>query len=252
MGIYFNVNLEFDHRFFHKTIKYYADNHLKGYVCVVDGNVLTMAQKNKEYLNILNSSIINTCDGSSVAMIAGFIQKQPYRALTGPEIFSKYIEDCNYKQLLLGSSNDITNKIKETLLLKKIDSKHLHFLPLPILSVSQFDYKIIAKQINEIKPSIIWVSLGAPKQEIFMSNITPLLEQGVLFGIGAAFNFYIDIIKLPKYKIGHLKLIWLSRFIAEPRKLFCRIIKFVLIIPKLYISERKNAKKLFNTKVINK
>jgi hypothetical protein len=40
----------------------------------------------------LNNSLINTCDGSSIAMIAGWIHDQKYRALNGPEIFEHYIE----------------------------------------------------------------------------------------------------------------------------------------------------------------
>jgi len=72
---------------------------------VVDGNVLTMAQKNLQYREVLKSSIVNTCDGSSIAMLAGFILRQKFRALNGPDLFADYIEK-GYKQLLLGSTEE--------------------------------------------------------------------------------------------------------------------------------------------------
>ena len=68
---------------------------------------------------------------------------------------------------------------------------NIQAISLPFMPVENFDYQSIANKINKIEPDIIWVSLGAPKQEIFMNKIKPLLNHGVLFGIGAAFNFYI-------------------------------------------------------------
>ena len=90
----------------------------------------------------------------------------------------------------------------------------LLYHPLPFVSVDEFDYELIAKKVNEEKPDIIWVSLGAPKQEIFMSKLLPFLQQGVMFGIGAAFNYYAGILNEPKAKIGavrficHCKNVW--------------------------------------------
>jgi N-acetylglucosaminyldiphosphoundecaprenol N-acetyl-beta-D-mannosaminyltransferase len=239
---YFNINLEFNHTTLHNTITDFAVNHKKGYICVIDANVFTMAQKDKEYLNILNSSTINTCDGSSIALLAGKIHKCKFKALNGPTLFSHYIEKSQYKQLLLGSSEEVLNDIQNMLLYRDLDNKYLEMMPLPFLSSDQFDYMFIAHEINAIQPDIIWVSLGAPKQEIFMSKILPYLNQGLMFGIGAAFNFYIGKIDLPRIKIGTLQFIWLSRLIAEPKKLYSRLLRYIFILPKLYVNEKKKVK----------
>ncbi|KAA6303745.1 MAG: putative N-acetylmannosaminyltransferase [Candidatus Ordinivivax streblomastigis] len=243
MGNYFNVNLEFNHPHIHDVITGYAGRKEKGYICVVDANVLTMAQKDKEYLEVLNTSTINTCDGGSIAALAGFIHKKSFRALNGPELFSHYIEKLQYKQLLLGSSEKVSGEIKNVLAEKGFDNQHLQVMSLPFLPVEQFDYPAIANEINLIQPDIIWVSLGAPKQEIFMSKILPFLNQGFMFGIGAAFNFYIGKIELPRFKIGAFRFIWLSRLIAEPKKLFSRLIGYILLLPELYLTERRKVRK---------
>ena len=241
MQKYFNIFLEFSHNKFYRTIEDAIDKHSKGYVCVVDANVLTMAQHNLPYRRVLNNSLINTCDGSSIAMVAGWAHHKKYSALNGPEIFEHYIEK-DYKHILLGSTSETTQQIKEVLMNKNLNTINIETITLPFLSVESFDYQSIATQINLLKPNIIWVSLGAPKQEIFMNKILPFLDQGVMFGIGAAFNFYIGELNVPRFKLGSLRFIWLNRLFNEPNKLIRRLIPFMAIMPRLYLEERKNRK----------
>ncbi len=246
MNQYFNINLEFDHDVIHHRIRKAIESKKKGYVCVVDGNVLTISQKDKNYQDILNSSFINTCDGSSIAWLSGIIHKKKLKALNGPEIFEYYIEK-KYKQLLLGSTESVIEEIKQTLKNKGVSNSHLLYLPLPFLSVKDFNYKDIACSINALKPEIIWVSLGAPKQEIFMSNILSYLNSGIMFGIGAAFNFYIGKIRLPQSKLGSFRFIWVSRILREPKKQLKRIIPYILMLPKLYFQEKRKCYRIAKT-----
>ena len=238
MQKYFNVFLEFDHNRFHSVIKETIATKGKGYICVIDANVLTMAQNDFEYRSVLNNSMVNTCDGSSIAVMASWIHKTKFQALNGPEIFESYIE-MPYKQVLLGNTEAIVERIKNTLISKGKEISFLHALPLPFVSVDEFDYVSIAAELNILKPDIIWVSLGAPKQEKFMFKLLPFLEDGVMFGIGAAFNFYIGELNVPRIKIGRLKFIWLNRLYKEPGKLTIRLLRYLMKLPGLYLEERK-------------
>ncbi len=238
MNNYFGINLEFDSNKIHQLIAKAISDNQKGYVCVVDGNVLTIAQKTQVYRTIINNSLVNTCDGSSIAWLAGKIYKKDFRAHTGPEIFTKYIES-SYKQILLGSTDTVIEKIKAKLKSKGIKDDHIQHIPVPFLPVDSFNYSEIAEEINKLNPDIIWVSLGAPKQEIFMSKLLPYLNSGVMFGIGAAFNFYTGELSLPRKKVGALRLIWLYRIFQEPKKQFKRAISYIQILPKLWWQEKQ-------------
>tara|TARA_B100001250_G_C19799668_1_gene790419 strand:- start:268 stop:996 length:729 start_codon:yes stop_codon:yes gene_type:complete len=241
MSKYFNVFLEFNHAKFYNVIKNSIQRKKKGYVCVVDVNVLTMAHRSITYQSVINNALINTCDSSSIAMFANWIHKKNYEALNGPEIFKYFIEK-KYKHLLLGSTIEITEDIKDVLTNKNIDNIDVQVMSLPFKTVQDFDYQLIADKINKIKPDIIWVSLGAPKQELFMSRIEPLINHGVLFGIGAAFSFYIGKLDIPDLKLGSLRLIWLNRLYNEPKKIITRLIPFFLSMPKIYWDEKKHKK----------
>lgn len=237
----FNIHIEFNSKIFCKTIEDYIAKKEKAYVCVVDANVITIAQKNMKYREIVNNASINTCDGSSIAKMVNSIYGTDYHAFNGPELFEYYIERP-YKHLLVGNRaskvEQIKAKVKEKGL--EVDLQHLD---VPFVPVEQFDYKSIADQINLIQPDIIWVSLGAPKQETFISKILPYVKSGVLFGIGAAFNFYTGDLHNNKKEIGGLRFIWLERIFKEPKKQLSRVGNFLLAVPKMYIEEKRKSKR---------
>jgi len=83
----FNIHIEFDSNVFCKTVEGFIKNKQKAYVCVVDANVITIAQKNFKYRKIVNDANINTCDGSSISQMANSIYGTNYSAFNGPELF---------------------------------------------------------------------------------------------------------------------------------------------------------------------
>lgn len=235
----FNIHIEFDSKIFCKTVENYIAKKQKAYVCVVDGNVITMAQKDLKYREIIKGANINTCDGSSISMMANSIYGTNYSAFNGPELFEYYIERP-YKHVLVGNTQRKVDQIKAKVAEKGLNLDLTH-VDVPFVPVEQFDYPAIARQINELKPDIVWVSLGAPKQETFISNIFPYIEQGVLFGIGAAFNFYTGDLHNNKKEIGGLRFIWLERIFKEPKKQLKRFGSAIGVFPKMYWEERKRA-----------
>jgi N-acetylglucosaminyldiphosphoundecaprenol N-acetyl-beta-D-mannosaminyltransferase len=236
MKKYFDVYLEFDHEKLFDTINRSVEDGHKGYMCVVDANIITTAQRDPEFKKIINSALVNTCDGSSIAILSGWIHKSKLRPFNGPEIFSSYIEK-SYRHLLLGSTPEVKEKVIGVLLEKNLKTDNILTMELPFCRADQFDYKGIAEEIKNLNPAFIWVSLGAPKQEIFMSRLLPHLDKGFMIGIGAAFNFYIGDFAIPKARLGRLKFIWFSRIFTEPSKSISRISKALAVMPKMIYQE---------------
>ena len=238
----FNIHLEFDPQVFRNTIEKHIKEKEKAYVCVVDANVITIAQRDFRYRDIIKNATVNTCDGSSIAKLVNRLYGTNYHAYNGPDVFEYYIERP-YKHLLIGNKASKVEQIKTIVKGKGIDLDIQH-LDVPFVSVEEFNYPSIANQINEIRPDIIWVSLGAPKQEIFISNLFPYVNQGVFFGIGAAFNFYTGDLHNNKKEISGLRLIWLERIFKEPKKQLKRVLGYLMALPKMYSEERRKVKKM--------
>jgi N-acetylglucosaminyldiphosphoundecaprenol N-acetyl-beta-D-mannosaminyltransferase len=67
--------------------------------------------------------------------------------------------------------------------------------------------------------------LGAPKQEIWMLEHKNALNRGVMFGVGAAFDFHAGKLKRAPVWMQVYSLEWLYRLVKEPRRLFRRYFK---------------------------
>lgn len=244
MKPYFNVLLEFDKTQFDKTIFDAIENGTVGYSCSVESNNLTVANKNPEFLKVLNGALVNNCDGSVLAKILGRIHHEPLDSYIGADIFIKYIKMKKFKQFFLGNTEEVLEGLRKNL--SQIDPKiaDMKFMTLPFRKVDEFDYQEIANVINAENPDIIWVSLGAPKQEIFMSRLQPYLKRGIMFGYGAIFNFNAgvgEVKRAPQWMLK-LRLEWLHRAFEQPKKNIPRYWGFIKILPRLIREERKKNK----------
>jgi N-acetylglucosaminyldiphosphoundecaprenol N-acetyl-beta-D-mannosaminyltransferase len=236
MSNYFNVNFEFNHSLLEKKIEE-TSLEGKGYCCFVDATSLVYSYKNENFRAILNASLANSCDGSYIALLASKIHKKSLKEYIGPDFFKKFIYKNN-SQFIIGNTEIVFNKVKDKLELSGLDTSNLYFIPLPFKSVEEFDYSGIAAQINKLSPRYIWVSLGAPKQEEFMSRLLPSIDKGVMIGVGAALNYFTGEVKdIPNWA-RKTHLIWLYRIFTEPKKQIKRCKEIFLILPKLYRQEK--------------
>lgn len=236
MKKYFKINFQFNHTALEKTIEE-TSLHGKGYCCFVDATSLVHSHKNENFRNILNASLVNSCDGSYIALLASKIHGKQLKQYIGPDFFNKFI--CKtYPQFIIGNTQEVFNKVKAKLELNGGDTSNLFFIPLPYKGVSEFDYDEIANQINQKHPRFIWVSLGAPKQEKFMSKLLPHIDKGVMIGVGAALNYFTGEVKdIPNWA-RKTHSIWLYRIFTEPKKQLKRCKEIFLVLPKIYREEK--------------
>ena len=237
----FNIHLEFNREKLFSAIERRIAECKPGYVCVCDSSVLSRTYNEPEYRKVINGAFENSCDGSSICTLATKLYGGKLESVNGPEIFAHYTHiPC--KQVILGHTEAIVKMVRDKLHEEGVDDSHITHMQLPFCKVDEFDYKGIAEEINREGYDIIWVSLGNPKQEIFMSKMLPYLKKGVMFGIGAALNFWVGDLALPKFHIGPMRFIWLTRLFQDP----VRQIKMNWIVlktlPKLYREERKRIK----------
>ncbi|HEX5307704.1 MAG TPA: WecB/TagA/CpsF family glycosyltransferase [Solirubrobacteraceae bacterium] len=69
---------------------------------------------------------------------------------------------------------------------------------------------------------VVWVGTGQPRQELWMSEMRPLLKAPLLVGVGAAFDFHAGLVSQAPAWMGDHGLEWLYRLSREPRRLWRR------------------------------
>lgn len=235
----FGFELEFNHDIVRLNIENCCGMGGKGYVCIVDGPSLVRSHTTPKFLDLLNGAYFNSCDGGSVAAMASRLHKQELKAFTGPEIFAEYIIRNDISQVIVGNTEHMFKKVTAKLEAEGVGAQHLSYIPLPFKKVEDFDYTGIAAQIKDCGASLVWVSLGAPKQEYFMQYLLPHLDRGLMIGVGAAFAFWLGELKDYSFRIGEHRFNWIYRLFTEPKKQFARVSTIFRYYPTIYFKEKK-------------
>lgn len=244
MNTYFNINYEFDRPTIWKKIDEQLQKEEPCYICVADGNILQMVHKDLEYRKIVNASLFSICDSSWVPLYLKRIYGVQYQQYCGSQIFEDLMGRKQYRQFFIGTSEKVLAGLKKELSKKDPSISGMSFFAPPFCKVEEFDYPSIAEMINKDNPDIIWVALGAPKQENFMFRLQPLLNRGVMIGVGAVFNFYCGLENAPKRApkwVVKLHLEFAYRVFSEPKKQLQRCKDFLSTLPKIYKEEKKHA-----------
>jgi len=195
-------------------------NNLKVAIC--NANTLVQSAKNLSLRDVVNKFDIKTPDGYPVAKARSYLKKSPFERVDGYKVFLKTIEvglESNTKHFFFGSSKVITDKM-----CKKLKEKYPTIKIVGVFNPEMLDVEELTLNyqsfFNDVDTDIVWVSLGFPKQELFINNINSNNKNFV--GVGAVFEWVAGTkVKAPEW-IADIGLEWILRLIQEPKRLFKR------------------------------
>ena len=108
----------------------------------------------------------------------------------------------------------------------------------PMLPVGARESAATIESINASGADVVWVSLGTPKQDWWVSNHRPLLTAPVIIAVGAAFDFHTGRVRQAPGWMQRSGLEWLFRLTQDPSRLWHRYIvvnaRFVLAMLREY------------------
>jgi N-acetylglucosaminyldiphosphoundecaprenol N-acetyl-beta-D-mannosaminyltransferase len=90
----------------------------------------------------------------------------------------------------------------------------------PFRDLTEDEMNAVIGRINDAEPDILWVGLGAPKQEKWMTEHWRRTKVTALIGVGAAFDFHSGNVKRAPAWVRRLACEWLWRLTQEPRRLW--------------------------------
>lgn len=245
MHTYFNINYEFDKAEVDRRIEQQVKSGQPDYICVADGVILNTANRHPEYLKVINGGMFAICDSGYVPLYLRWIYGIRYEQYTGSQIFEHLVRSGKYRMFFMGTSEKTLQGLKTNLMKLNPKVADMTFYELPFRSVEEFNYADIARRVEADGADLIWVALGAPKQEYFMSRLKPHLKRGVMIAVGAAFKFFsggADTKRAPQWMIdAHLEFV--HRIFTEPKKQLKRCGWIVATLPGLFLGEwsRKRA-----------
>ena len=200
------------------------------------------AWKDKEFFELLNESSLSTPDSIGV-IIGAKLQKKSFKErIPGQSYFRKIIELSNekgYSIYLLGGAPGIPEKAKENLekLFPKVNIVGVHN--------GYFDENVekeIIKEINELQPNVLFVALGAPKQEKWIKKHKNELKVDVATGQGGTYDYEAGKIKRAPVWIQKIGMEWLWRLLKEPTRIKRQIVLPIYLFKVLFAKDKTKGK----------
>ena len=194
-----------------------------GYICFSNVHTVVTARKDIHLRNITNHSFMSMPDGKPLSLVAGLSGIKDMSQVAGPdfmlEMLSKHRDLRHY---FYGSTEETLVLLMEKLTAGFPSLNIVGMFSPPFHPLQSHEATRITAMINQTKPDIIWVGLGAPKQEYWMAEHWEELKPAILMGVGAAFDFHAGkVARVPAW-MKHLSLEWLFRLCHEPRRLWKR------------------------------
>ena len=244
MEKFFDIRYEFDKKHVWDCIDRQIASGEPDYICVADGVVVNHVQRSPVYQETVNHGMFAICDSGWVPLYLRWIYGIRRPQYCGPMIFRDIISQGKYRMIFLGTDTRTLEALRQKLAFLNPAVMGMTFHELPFLSVDEFDYPAIARMIEADGASIIWIALGAPKQDFFMRRLKPHLKRGVMIGVGAAFNFYSGIEQRAPDWVVRMHLEFVYRILQNPRKQFSRCMGIVTSLPGMLWGEWRRKKQV--------
>lgn len=240
----------------HDTINLIVEqiDELKGeFICLSNVHTTVMSQEDEEYRNIQNSAFLALPDGSPLALTQRLRGYHTAEQVAGPDLMPALwnaTEKTDIFHYFYGSTQETIEALEKKLKKDYPELKIAGMEAPPFRSLTEEEDEQAVKRINDSGASILWVGLGAPKQEKWMYEHRGKIK-ALMLGVGAGFDFHAGTVKrAPAWMRNHY-LEWLYRLIQDPKRLWKRYVqtnaKFLLLsvkdafVWKKYVdTERKN------------
>lgn len=197
------------------------------YVVTPNSEIVYEAMADDELKNLLNGASLVLPDGAGVVLGAKILGTPLKEKVAGVDFADRLLEllaQTGGSVYLLGSKPGVAELAAE-----KMVQKHPG-LTIAGLADGYFkDEGPVIEKINAAHPDVLFVCLGAPKQERFMAAHQQALNVRLMAGLGGSLDSFAGTVKRAPQWMINCSLEWLYRLIKEPWRFrrMLRLPKFV-------------------------
>jgi len=145
--------------------------------------------------------------------------------MPGPEFMLQLLDVGRRERLrhfLYGAKPHVLSRLKEALMARFPDLIICGSYSPPFHEVGVEEDNNAVQLISNAKPDVVWVGLGAPKQEKWIAAHVGRIDATVMIGVGAAFDFHAGEVPWAPKWIRNTGLEWAYRLLWEPKRLWRR------------------------------
>lgn len=215
------LGIEFDHTTKTETVntlKSLIKENKKTFIVTANPEIVMHAQRDPQYKKILQSADYIMPDGIGIVMGAKLLKNPLPERIPGFDLMKDLLNIANeehYRVFFLGAREDVLNKAIANVNHEypgiKIAGCHHGFF-------NENDPEIV-DMVKGSNPDMVFVALGFPRQERWISQNSHLFEKGIFMGVGGSFDVLSGTVKRAPELWRKLNIEWLYRLIKQPQRL---------------------------------
>ena len=199
-----------------------------GYACFCNVHVLMVAQGDPDLQEALRAARAVFPDGAPVAWLQRRRGIASASRIAGPDLMPLVFElgqELGLRHYLLGSTEDVLRRCEQMLRRAFPAAEIVGASSPPFDDLHRRDNTAVLAAIRNASPDLLWVGLGAPKQELWMRRHADAVAPALALGVGAAFDFVAGATPRAPAWMQSRGLEWLYRMLREPRRLGGRYLR---------------------------
>lgn len=193
------------------------------YMSSTNGQVLSMFARSRDIRKLFEEVDVVSADGQPMVTISRHLSSQPLpERVATTDLFddaSRLLpEGTTY--FMLGATPD---EIEKAAAVVRRKYPRIRLVGYSHGYLTEETEEELLRQLEELRPDILWIGLGAPREQEFVSrNIERLAAVKVIKTSGGLFNFISGTNRRAPAWMQRLGLEWLYRTMLEPRRLLWR------------------------------
>lgn len=201
-----------------KIVDYLKNGNRRKCIYTPNSEIIMTAYKDRAFLDVLNNADMLTADGIGVVYASKILSNPIKSRAAGYDIACRVLEKSaplGMSVYLFGAKPGVAQQAADNI------CKKYPGIKIAGCQDGYFDEekeKKIIEDINEKKPDVLFVCLGAPKQEWWIDNHKNELDFGVCMGIGGSLDVFAGTVKRAPVVYQKLGIEWLYRFIKQPSR----------------------------------
>jgi N-acetylglucosaminyldiphosphoundecaprenol N-acetyl-beta-D-mannosaminyltransferase len=218
------------------------------YMVTPNPEMIIDAQKDPEFMKILNEADLAIPDGAGLIKISKLLKLALKEKVSGVDFVEKLLKDLHlrsspYEIIFVGGEKDSAQESREKIAKKYPNAKVVGAFRGPDLSSEKEkeETERTIEKINSSGASLLFVGFGHPRQEKWIyANLQKMPRVKLAVGVGGSFDMISGRLKRAPLFFQKNDIEWLWRFMLEPKKRLGRIYKAVIIFSYEAIKNRKN------------
>lgn len=209
-----------------RAIEEFTEKENPAFIVTPNVDHIMRLQDDAEFKKIYENADLVLADGMPLLWAARFLGTPLKEKISGSDLFPKLCEVAaknGYKLFFLGGRPGAALKAAKDLRDRhpNIQIVGIYSPPFGFENDKEENDKIV-KMIKDVKPDILFVGLGAPKQEKWIYKYRNVYQVPVSIGIGVSFEFVAGMVKRAPLWMQKAGLEWLWRIFMEPKRLWKR------------------------------